>query len=329
MKTNLEILDRSEKKAVSFLKTCVRNGLAHSFDTVSNKWIKPYPEVSGYLLSFFCKTVEDNIVASKIGKCLLRLQRECGGWRSFYGKEVFVFDTAQIGQGLLNWYIICEKKQILDACIRASEFIINMQNPDGSFFPLYSEKNREKISLGETWGNSFSPINVKCVEFLNQMTIMGFADYSNQIYSACKWTLEQPQIEYSHPGAYSLEGLISVGHIEDVTQRIERYFKPFIEKNGFLPYKLGLSYAYVSGSIQIGIICCNLGLIDEAIRIYEWARKVQSSHYSGGLYQYANRDGSINNEIHGEINSWGTKYYVELIQLLKNEKYGFMVSTES
>lgn len=302
--------------ALNFLNKCVRGGLAHSLDTKRNRWVKPYPEVTGYLLSLFSTAAQNFDFAEKMARRLMALQRESGGWQTFYGRYVYTFDTAQIGKGLIDWYELSKDAQILEACRKAAYFISSMQNSDGSFFPMLSEKHKEKVMLGVDWGDSFSPINNKCNEFLAHMTRSGFGDYSQEIKKSSEWTLSKDQLQYTHPGAYSLEGLLADNRVAEVRERLKKNFLPFVADNGFLPYKSDMTYSYVSGSVQIGILCAKVGLMDYAHRIFSWARLVQLRHSSGGLFQYANKDGSLNCDVHAEINSWGTKYYVELIDLL-------------
>lgn len=307
----------------SFLLNCVRNGLAHSFDTEKLKWVKPYPEVTGYLLSYFSKEVnnynpEKSLallkVMGKMSKRLLRLQHSCGGFRSFYGDSLYVFDTAQICHGLLDYYQNTGDENLLKACFRGTDFIINMQTNMGAFYPIFNEKKNEKQVIGTNWSNSFSPINSKCIEFLSEMQRFT-DDYKliDAINRCAKFALKTPQILYTHPGAYSLEGLIKAGYNKEVKERIEKNFLPQINTDGFIPYHPTLNYSYVSGSAQIAILCNKVGFYEYAISIFNWLRRVQLNHNSGGLFQYANRDCSINVENHSEINSWGTKYFGELI----------------
>ena len=42
-------IERGEK----FLKNCVFNGLAHSWNVESKTYVKPYPEVTGYVIKYF------------------------------------------------------------------------------------------------------------------------------------------------------------------------------------------------------------------------------------------------------------------------------------
>ena len=112
--------------------------------------------------------------------------------------------------------------------------------------------------------------------------------------------------------------MLAGGHSATVKNILNEYFLNRINNNGFISYSPDLDYSYVSGSVQIGILCYKVGYIEYAKKIYDWACLVQDNHYSGGLFQYANYDGKINDSIHAEINSWGTKYFIELAQLLIN-----------
>ena len=324
MSIDTDELLKSKHDALRFLRVCVRDGLARSFDTAGNKWVKPYPEVTGYLLSLFCNIADDVYPINGLAERLISVQRPCGGYKSFGGgHNVFVFDTAQICMGLLDWHLSSGSDAALHACLRGAEFIRGMQLPNGAFFPIFDEKHSERISRGLSWGDTFSPINCKSTEFLTRLhDVHPESDYRAVVDSACDWTLEEPQLPYSHPGAYSLEGLIAGGRESQVRSRLQEHFLPRIEEDGFLSYHPDLPYAYVSGSVQIGLLFARVGLVEPAFRICEWARKVQRFHSCGGLFQYANADGSPNLSVHGEINSWGTKYYVELLDILAAKGVG-------
>jgi hypothetical protein len=308
----------SRANAVRFLESCIRNGLANSWNVSKRKWVKPYPEVTGYVLSLFSRIDVGDLLKLEMGEKLLKLQESCGGWKSFYGKYIYTFDSAQIGNGLLDLYKLNGEEKYLDASIKAATFILEMQIKNGSYFPIYDQLNSERISYGKSWGDGFSAINCKVVEFLSNIySLTNKNEYKDSIDKICNWTIRTPQIEFSHPGAYSLEGLLAGGHQDIVKYRLEHYFLPKIEKNGFLAYGPNLNYAYVSGSVQIGLLCARVGLFDFAKNICHWAMGVQLNDCSGGLYQYANPDCSLNTDVHSEINSWGTKYFIELIDAIE------------
>ena len=59
----------------NFLKACVFNGLAHSYDVPTNKYVKAYPEVTGYIIQYFCENYDklpSNII--KAGNKLVKIQ---------------------------------------------------------------------------------------------------------------------------------------------------------------------------------------------------------------------------------------------------------------
>lgn len=317
MSTLLEELASAKSDALDFLRRCVRRGLAHSYDTLSGRWVKPYPEVTGYLLSLFCSEEPEAAHIAAMAHRLLQLQQPCGGFRSFSGKRVYVFDTAQICHGLLDYHMHTGSQKAFAACRHGADFIIYMQLSTGAFFPVYDEARRERASYNTNWGHSFSPINCKCVEFLSRMAeVSGKQEYARACERVCLWALDQPQLLFSHPGAYSLEGLLSGGYETEVRNRLQEHFIPRMDNSGFLAYHPNLPYAYVSGSVQIALLCARVGLTEPALRIWHWVRRVHCMHDSSGLFQYANPDGTLNTDVHAEINSWGTKYYVELANSL-------------
>ena len=61
-----------------------------------------------------------------------------------------------------------------------------------------------------------------------------------------------------------------------------------------------------------------MGYTDEAKKIREYGRMVQKKSDTGGLFQYADRNGDLNRDIHSEINSWGTKYFCELERMMES-----------
>lgn len=283
------------------------------------RWVKPYPEVTGYILSLFSSRRIHEDLCSQMAHRLMRLQRPYGGYFSFKKKAAYVFDTAQIGKGLVDWYMWSKDEAAKKAVRLCGDFIRKMQLDSGAFFPIYSERSRERVSLNTSWGTSFSTINCKATEFLIALQEAHVDDFREVINKICQWTLRQEQLLYTHPGAYSLEGLWAGGFAKEVGERLEKCFIPRIQENGFLAYHPDLQYSYSSGSVQVGILCALNGFLDEAKSIWQWAWNVQQKHNNGGLFQYANPDGSINTSIHSEINSWGTKYFYEFSSILQTK----------
>lgn len=307
------------KSAEDFLLKSLRGGLAHSYDVKKCCWVKSYPEATGYLLSYFSKYF--SILPDKILNAtdyLSKLQHQCGGYPSFCNKRyLFTFDTAQIMNGFASLYKKTNKKIYLDVARRCADFVINMQITNGAMFPAYDTKLKCKyVDKNGQWGINFSAIQVKNIEGL--LLMYELTNDSRYLYSAIKlkdYGKKYCDLTFTHPGAYCLEGLIAIGENDFVHKRLEKEIIPRVQSNGFLSYSPNLSYAYVSGSVQIGILLYKVGLKEVAYSILKWARKIQLNHNSGGLFQYANSDSSLNDDVHTEINSWGTKYYVEFERL--------------
>lgn len=309
-------------QARKFLLSCIRGGLAHSYDSIQGLWTKPYPEVTGYLLSFFSS---ENILSPIIMEAadkLVHIQDKSGGFPSFYNTNIlFTFDTAQIAHGLLSIYTKTKRTKYLKSAIRAGDFILKMQWVDGSFFPMFQKQKKcmllyQEKNDGSNWGSTLSFIQLKNIEALLLLSkITHEKKYSIAAIKVGKWGMSKSDPRYSHPYAYYLEGMNALGNKDFVLKEIKKNVLPCL-KQGFMPYNSKLSYAYVSGSVQLGVLLSKYGFNREAKEIYKWAIKSQDKNM-GGLYQYANRDGSINNSIHGEMNSWGTKYFCELAKSLK------------
>ena len=55
------------ERAEAFLLSALRGGLAHSYDVKSKQWVKAYPEVTGYVVSYFskfCASLPSSVVAA-------------------------------------------------------------------------------------------------------------------------------------------------------------------------------------------------------------------------------------------------------------------------
>ena len=126
-------------------------------------------------------------------------------------------------------------------------------------------------------------------------------------------------IEYTHPLAYWMEGLLAVNKQDTLKKIIETNIIERICDNGYISYTQSLPYAYVSGTMQLGIILYKTGYLEYAKKIRNYGRVVQSNNEAGGLFQYADSSGNLDRHIHVEMNSWGTKYFCELEKLLEGK----------
>jgi len=308
------------KLADNFLLHSIIDGkLAHSYDIERNIYVKPYPEATGYILSYFAEyyhDVPEEVLSAADYLC--KIQHESGGYQSFDNTNyLFSFDTSQIMHGLASLYDKTHKEQYLIAAKNCASFIKSMMRSNGSVFPIYNIAKKAKyVNRWGDWGNSFSYIQTKNIEGLLLMfSLTQNSEYFDMAVKLKNYGKKKCRLEFTHPSAYCLEGLWAIDEKKFVAERLKKEIIPRIKVNGFLSYHKKLPYAYVSGSCQMGILLYKADFKDYAYLILQWARQVQSHHDSGGLFQYANPDGSLNSKVHSQINTWGTKYYAQLERL--------------
>lgn len=310
-------------KGEQYLLNCVFDGLAHSYDVITKKYVKPYPEVTGYVIKYVCDNLEKipkRII--KAGDKLLQLQdKSTGGYASFLDEDMlYAFDTSQIMIGLLALSKRTGKEKYKKAALHAGDFLMMMQQENGAFVPIYSKSRQEKVvpkTMYNIWNGPWSGLNCKLTEgFQALYDATGEQKYLQALNRAGEFYVNAEYIECSHPLGYWLEGLYAAGKKEKVEEILKTKVIPRIADNGYISYTDQLEYAYVSGVVQLGILLYKLGHVEEAKKIREYGREVQSRHISGGLFQYADAIGRLDNHVHTEINSWGTKYFCELERLL-------------
>lgn len=313
-------------KGEKYLCDCVFDGLAHSYDVVTKEYVKPYPEVTGYVIKYVCDNFEvipRNII--KAANKLVKLQdKKSGGYASFFEERMlFAFDTSQILIGLLAIYKRTGKRKYLNAAVKAGDFLLHMQLENGAIVPMYDRKTEERFIQQKTydiWNGPWSGLNCKLTEgFAALYDATGDEKYKEALKKTADFYEQAQYIECTHPLGYWLEGLYAAGRFDKVREVLEQKVIPRIRGNGYIAYKEELDYAYVSGVVQLGILLAKLGYQKEAKIIRNYGRTVQTNHSSGGLFQYADCDGALDYHVHTEINSWGTKYFCELERLLMEE----------
>ena len=312
------------EKAEGFLENCVFDGLAHSYCVKTNQWVKPYPEVTGYVINYFLNYRPQNVPQNIIdaGYQLLQLQHSSGGFSSFFDlNNLYRFDTAQILVGFIDLYKHTKDDSFKKAAEKAGKFLLRMQLENGAIVPIYNKVLNEKIIDKATysiWNGTWSGLMAKLSEaFVALFNLTKDVCYKDAIFRLKSYYENSEYIECSHPLGYWLEGLIAADKFSKVDEMLEKYVLPRIEDNGFIRYSKNDDFSYVSGNIQLGIILSKRGYLEEAKKIREYGRLVQSNHLSGGLFQYTDRHGKLDSSIHSEINSWGTKYFCQLEKLLE------------
>lgn len=314
------------EKGEKYLLDCVFDGLAHSYDVPSKKYVKPYPEVTGYVIKYFCDNREKlpkNII--RAANKLIKIQdSKTGGFSSFSDRNsLYAFDTSQILIGLVAIYERTGKEKYKKAAIKAGEFLMMMQQGNGAIVPIYHRKENNFYIDHNTysiWNGPWSGLMCKLTEGFEALYgLTKDNKYKEAKEKTADFYEDADYIECTHPLGYWLEGLYAAKRLDKVDAILREKVIPRIQENGYIPYKEELDYAYVSGVVQLGIILYKMGYKKEAAKIRNYGRIVQGKDLSGGLFEYAGQTGELDNHVHTEINSWGTKYFCELERAMESE----------
>ena len=269
----------------TYLKNSIIDGLAHSWNPVDRKIIKPYPEVTGYLLSYFLNSeiFEDKCV--EMVKKLIKVQLKNGGWPTFYGNPRigFTFDTIQIIKGLQQYSLKLGTNSLINyeikkSITRAKRFLGKRIHQSGEISATYLfSLNIFNNNLPQTWAHGATPINLKIHELKKYFSLD--KKFIEKIDSTINWGLEQDQILESHPGAYQLEGLIEIDKAE-TKKRLFKFFMP--TSKGFIAGKPGSSFSYNSGSAQLAILLHKCGYSKEARDVKKYLiQQIKESEIGG------------------------------------------------
>ena len=202
-----------------------------------------YPEITGYgltLLTYLHKLEGDNHYLAKAevaadwiinkvidddGGCF-----SCFPYISEYKKNEgvkFTFDSGIILNGLVNLYRHTGEKKYLEASKKIGNWMLSMQNPDGSFIPYRDAVGQNKNTM-ETWSTqSGSYLSKVCIGLLNLYDIIGdenlIVGVKQSLRDSNKWrqangrfrTYADYDSSNFHPHCYSCESYFVAGQFFD------------------------------------------------------------------------------------------------------------------
>ena len=314
-------------------------------------WTTGYPEVTGYLIPTLwdCRhrlgREELAERAIRMADWELRIQEPNGGFAGGYegdGSPPVVFNTGQVIRGLLRTYEETGERRYLDAAIRAGNWIVANQEEDGSWaranfkgmkrvYDSYVSAPLARLAAA-TGDDSFAHAARRNCEFvLRQQRPNGWFELcdNNPLY------LHDP---LTHTICYTVDGLLEAGeilgeeHFEAAAIRAAEAMLQLVQESPALPARLGenwephANYVCVTGAAQLGVILMKLHArsgdaryLEASYDLAEFLVGLQEMNGGGPAHRGA-LPGSY--PVWGfycpfKLPSWGTKYLVDLLLLLR------------
>jgi hypothetical protein len=188
-------------------------------------WTSSYPETTGYIVptllkySQFDDKPEFESIAKDALDWLVSIQKPSGGWQSGYvshNRDEIVFNTGQVLRGLTAGYTHFKEKKYLDSAIKACEWLVSIQNENGSFdkhvyldrvrvydsyvvAPMLEVYNLSKIE-------SFKTCAVKNIEW-----IIREKQLDNGWFQDCDNTIHKNDKPILHTISYAIDGILDCG----------------------------------------------------------------------------------------------------------------------
>ena len=195
-------------------------------------WSSSYPETTGYtiptLLSLAEALGQDRFRerAETAVKFLLSIQLECGGFPgmeiALNSSEPSAFNSAQIIHGLLAWHTATGDARALEAAVRAGEWLVSIQEPDGSWLKyFYNGVATDYAAHLSCW---IAELGAHTAErrYLDSASrhldwVLGHADRETGWFRRAGFTPEQHEAgeAFTHTIAYTIWGVLFSSEILD------------------------------------------------------------------------------------------------------------------
>lgn len=242
-------------------------------------WESPYPETTGYIIPTLYRYAsetgieEANNRATRMAEWLQSIQLSSGAFPAHPASTGVprVFDTGQILFGLIAAYQETNRDEFKEAAIEAADWLVNVQNTDGSWSEYTYNGNKHSYHTRVSWG------------ILKVNAIHSDERYVASAKQNYEWVLDQQhrngwfnnaafksgESPFLHTIAYTIRGLIEGGIILDETQLIESgkksadTLRQIQKRNGMLKGKYNSSwggtwYYCLSGNAQMAIVWLRL-----------------------------------------------------------------------
>ncbi len=264
-------------------------GVSYGYSLFSG-WLPPYPETTGYCIPTFLAyanhTGEQKYRrrAERMADWELSVQLASGGipgswWVPNNSSDPVSFDTGQVIQGWCALYEETQDPRLLDASIRAANWLLKAQRPDGTWEDRAPGRSRPTVFAFNTRTSWV---------LLDLARITGNDAYRHAALRNLEWTLQQQtsngwfrsagfgpnELPLTHTLGYVLEGLLECwertkySQLLDAVRRATARVLEAYRNHSFLPAFVNSDgksrgrSACVTGCAQMARVWLLLGAID-------------------------------------------------------------------
>ena len=290
-------------------------GVASSF-ILSSGWTSSYPETTGYLIPTFLRLAnqpglgEFEERAARAIEFLLGCQLRNGG---FPGDEIernttepSVFNSAQIVCGLVAWHRHTGDQRVLDAAVRAGDWLVSVQDEDGAWRRhVYNELATAYTAHASCWlaelGEHAGIQHHRDAALRHLKWTLSLADPQTDWFDRAGFTAQEhkDRVAVTHTIAYTLWGVLMTSELLGVEEGIavvERASWAIANRLELLHRLPGVldwrwrsraNFACVTGAAQMSLIWMRLferqgdaRLMDAATLAIDTVKRAQVMHTS-------------------------------------------------
>lgn len=321
-----------------------------------NGWQPSYIETTGYIINTFIDCAQyfqkPELLnrAVQMGDFLVAMQHPLGGYRTVVPSRAIesiptVFNTGQDLLGLADLYLITKDPDYLNSLIAAVDFLINIQEKDGSWLKYTYGSMKHTYHSRVAWGI------LKVWQLTGKKSYLKAArknlDWAAKQQLANGWfkqnhlPLPNPQVPYTHTIAYAIEGFLWSGLLLNDQEYLDIAYKgalplaQYYLDHGFLPGTFDKNwqspdrYSCLTGDAQLALVWLELFKTSQnttfrraAHQMLEFLKTMQSTDPADDVVVRGAMKGSY--PIYGDLPeyrgycrfaylNWATKFYVDAL----------------
>lgn len=314
-------------------------------------FMKSYPETTGYIIPTFIRLSEfyDDTSylrrAVEMGDWEIEIQLPSGAVMAGMVNDSpspAIFNTGQVILGWCNLYKKTGERRFLEAAIKAGAWLLQMQEPDGTWIKGNSREARADTTLynvRSAWGLCL--LGELCGEQTYRQAAIKNAQFTIKHQHANGWFencslgfVDQRESPLLHTLAYTMRGLLEIGVLTDREEFISAAectalsLAHLADDDGFLPgridahYRPAVRYACLTGSAQTAIVWWKMHRRTQNEMFASSATKV--NRYLMRRHDISSPDPAIRGgvpgswPVHGDygrfkVLNWATKFFVDTL----------------